>query len=150
MTFKILCQGYLLSLPSNQSLHCSLNMASIIPTLSPQIQVPNGICVRCWIRRPLNIFPALEPFCRWSANLWQIIAWHLLCTTHSYCFCFTSISLFNCPNNFRKEVILLSCFTDEKAVRINCGTKVTQLSPGNLKHISAGCLSPASVTYSQV
>lgn len=49
------------------------------------------------------------------------------------CFCFTFIGSFNCPNNFRKEAILLSCFTDEKAVKINCGPKVTQPSPGKLK-----------------
>lgn len=42
MTFKILCQGYLLSLASNQSSHCSLNRASLILALSHRFTFPMG------------------------------------------------------------------------------------------------------------
>lgn len=46
-TFKILCQGYLQTLPLNWPSHGSLNVSPTIPAPRQQIQVSDGMCVRC-------------------------------------------------------------------------------------------------------
>lgn len=72
-TFKILCQGYLQTLPLNWPSHGSLNVSPTIPAPRQQIQVSDGMCVRCqrerWISRPLKSFLVLQTTCSWSTNL---------------------------------------------------------------------------------